>query len=103
MGAAPVFLSLGVKETDGAMANGGQMTTDNSAEILAPSGDVLVVPLSSEGGRDGARLVIDGVPYHFERVSREELLSRYQVDTDPDYDPEADADGFCYILAPYSA
>lgn len=80
-----------------------QVNPKSAAEIQTPSGDTLVVPLSPEGGRDGARLVIDGVPYHFERVRREELLSRYQVDDDPGYAPEADADGFCYILAPYSA
>ena len=77
----------------------------NTAEISTSSGDVLAVPLSSEGGggRDGARLVIDGVPYHFERVRRKEILSRYKVDDDPDYDPASDTDGFCYILAPYSS
>ncbi len=42
------------------------------AEIRTEAGDVLVVPLSSEDGRESARLVIDGVPYHFERVRREE-------------------------------
>lgn len=73
------------------------------AEIRTASGDVLAVPLSSEDGREVARLVIDGVPYHFERVRREEILRHYRVDDDPDYAPEADAEGFCCLLAPYSA
>lgn len=85
------------------ITNGDAVNPNSIAEIQTSSGDVLAVPLSSEGGRDGARLVIDGVPYHFERISREELLSRYKVDADPDYDPTSDAEGFCYILAPYSA
>ncbi len=79
------------------------MTPNNTAKIQTSSGDILIVPLSSEGGRDGCHLVIDGVPYHFDRVRREELLSHYKVDDDPDYTPKADADGFCYILAPYSS
>lgn len=74
-----------------------------TVKIQTPTGEVLVVPLSSEGGRDSSRLVVDGVPYHFERISRDELLSGYNVDDDPDYDPLSDKDGFCYILAPYSA
>ena len=48
-------------------------------------------------------LSLTALPYHFERISRKELLSRYKVDDDPDYAPKSDADGFCYILAPYSA
>ena len=85
------------------VTNGNEVNPNSTAEIQTSSGDVLAVPLSSEGGREGSRLVIDGVPYHFERVSRKELLSRYKVDDDPDYAPKSDADGFCYILAPYSA
>jgi len=75
---------------------------DRFAEIEAPSGDVLVVPLFSEDGCDSSCLIIDGLPYHLERISRDDLLSHYKVDDDPAYDPRSDVDGFCYILAPYS-
>ena len=73
-----------------------------AAEIQTPTGTVFAVPLSAEDGREVAQLVIDGVPYHFERLRREELLARYTVDDDPDYDPQTDAAGFCFTLAPYS-
>ncbi len=29
------------------------------------------------------------------------LLSEYKVDGDPDYQPQADAESYCYILAPF--
>lgn len=79
------------------------MNNKGTAEIKTSSGEVLRVPLSSDNKREQARLVIDGVPYHFERISRVELASDYKVDDDPDYDPKSDEEGYCYILAPYSA
>ena len=78
------------------------MNTPRTVEIQAPSGAVLTVSLSSEDGREAATLLIDGVPYHWERLRREELLADYAVDGDPDYAPQSDSDGFCYLLAPYS-
>ena len=79
------------------------MNNKGIAEIRTSSGEVILVPLSAENEREQARLVIDGVPYHFERISRNDLFSHYIVDDDPDYDPKSDEDGCCYVLAPYSA
>ncbi len=79
------------------------MNNKGTAEIRTSSGEVIRVPMASEDEREQARLVIDGVPYHFERISRSDLLSNYKVDTDPDYEPKSDAEGYCYVLAPYSA
>lgn len=73
------------------------------AEIRTSLGEVIQVPLLEDNEREQACLVIDGVPYHFERISRSELVGDYKVDADPDYNPKSDSDGFCYILAPYSA
>lgn len=78
------------------------MNNKGSVEIQTSSGEVFTLSLFSEDGREQSRLVIDGIPYHFERIYRAELVSHYKVDDDPDYDPKSDKDGFCYILAPYS-
>lgn len=66
-----------------------------------PDGDV-TVSLSREGDRLGTWLYIDGVPYHLERITCEQLQSEYVVDGDPDYAPRSDSDGYCMILAPFS-
>jgi len=73
------------------------------ASIQNSFGENLRVPLSFDGSRAVARLEIDGVAYHLERVRKSDLLSHYKVDDDPDYDPQADDAGYCYLLAPYSA
>lgn len=75
----------------------------NSATLQIASGERLTVPLSFDGDREVARLEIDGINYHLERVRKSDLLAHYKVDDDPDYDPQADDTGFCYLLAPYSA
>lgn len=62
----------------------------------------MVVPFFVEGGRQSTVLMIDGVSYHLERIPRGQLASEYLVDLDPDYQPQADAEGYCYILAPFS-
>ncbi len=74
-----------------------------AAKIQTASGESLVVPLSSDGNREVARLEIDGINYHLERIRKSDLLAHYKVDDNPDYDPQADDAGFCYLLAPYSA
>ena len=79
------------------------MQTKLSAALQIASGETLTVPLVFDGDRSTACLEIDGVRYHLERVPKDELVSHYKVDDDPDYDPQADAAGFCYLLAPYSA
>jgi hypothetical protein len=79
------------------------MAPERTAEVRTVLGETFFVPLISEGGREAACLVIGGVCYHLERIAKAELTANYRIDTDPDYIPQADAEGFCYILAPYSA
>lgn len=71
--------------------------------IRIRSGEALAVPLLLDGDREAACLEIDGVFYHLERVRKSDLVTHYKVDGDPDYEPQTDAAGFCYLLAPYSA
>jgi hypothetical protein len=78
------------------------MLPDHTAVIETPSGETIEIPLYREGLRDGAGLRIDGVWHHFERISVEDLMETYVVDTDPDYSPKSDPEGFCYLLVPFS-
>ncbi len=71
------------------------------AHIVARDGSSLEVPLEPSEP-PGCTLIIDGVKYHLERVSRNALTEDYRVDTDLDYSPQADPSGHCYLLAPYS-
>ena len=75
---------------------------ENTVEISTALGDTLKISLTQEEDRAHSCLMINGVRYHFERVTKSELLTEYKVDDDPDYLPQTDADGFCYVLAPYS-
>jgi hypothetical protein len=61
----------------------------------------LEIPLISDGDREVATILLDGVFYHFERIKKETLLSQYVIDRDTDYQPQTDTDGYCYILAPF--
>jgi len=79
------------------------MQNKDAVMLQTSSGEKLLVPLSFDGDREVARLEIDGINYHLERVRKSDLLAHYKVDDDPDYDPQADDAGFCYLLAPYSA
>ena len=74
-----------------------------AVQIETSSNQFLNVPLSQGDGREYAVLLINGVRYHLERVSAQELNTVYKVDLDPDYKPQADPGGYCYILAPYSS
>lgn len=74
----------------------------STIEISTTLGDTLKVSLTQEDDRVHSCLMINGVRYHFERVTKSELLTEYKVDGDPDYLPQTDVDGHCYILAPYS-
>ena len=71
-------------------------------EIRTAAGDTLELSLTQEDDRAHSCLTINGVRYHFERVTKRDLLTQYKVDSDPDYLPQADDSGHCYILAPYS-
>lgn len=59
------------------------------------------IPLILDGDREVATILIDGIFHHLERIKKETLLSKYFVDRDPDYEPQADTDGYCYILSPF--
>lgn len=63
--------------------------------------DSIEIPLVVEDDREVGTVLIDGVFCHFERIKKETLLSEYRVDNDPDYEPQTDAEGYCYILAPF--
>lgn len=63
--------------------------------------DFIEIPLEVDDNREVAMLQIDGVSYHFERIRKEVLPGEYKVDGDPDYEPQTDAEGYCYILAPF--
>lgn len=78
------------------------MEEKRTIAIKNEMGDQLIVNLVSDGYREGTSLSIDGKFYHFERISRIELMTDYRVDTDPDFCPQADASGYCYILAPFA-
>ena len=78
------------------------MRIKNNIKIVNESGESINIPMSIEGEREAAMLQINGVRYHFERVTKERLTSEYRVDDDPDYQPQTDAEGYCYILAPFS-
>ncbi len=60
------------------------------------------IPLILDGDREVATILIDGIFHHLERIKKETLLSQYFVDRDPDYEPQTDTDGYCYILSPFS-
>jgi len=65
-------------------------------------GDGVSIPMESEGGRQVATILIDGVWYHIERMRAAEFCAKYTVDTDPDYEPQTDQNGDCVIVAPFS-
>lgn len=77
------------------------MKEKRSVQLGNGLNDFIEIPLVAEDGREVGTVLIDGVFYHFERLKRETLLSEYRVDADPDYDPQTDTDGYCYILAPF--
>ena len=70
--------------------------------IQNEDGQEVHVPLSPEADRDVGKLLIDGVPYHVERVNASTLQRLYRVDVDKDYAPQHDRSGKCVIIAPYS-
>lgn len=78
------------------------MDEGETVEVSTITGEGIKVLLTQTEGRAHTCLLIDGVRYHFERVTKQDLLSKYRVDADPDYTPQTDGAGHCYILAPYS-
>lgn len=78
------------------------MKPQKTVEIASAAGDLITIPLTLEDDREVAILMIDDVQYHFERITKDRLISEYRVDDDPHYQPQTDAEGYCYILAPFS-
>ncbi len=78
------------------------MNKGDTVEIATITGEIIEVLLTPDEGQAHTCLLIDGVRYHFERVTKQDLLSKYRVDSDPDYAPQTVTAGQCYILAPYS-
>lgn len=78
------------------------MKTERIVEITNEIGNAIRIPLSFDDEREASVLRIDGVFYHFERISNEQLVAEYKVDSAPDYQPKSDSAGYCYILAPFS-
>jgi hypothetical protein len=70
--------------------------------LFSCNGKSIEVPLSFDGERESTSVEIDGVSYHFERIHCSLLSSEYRIDNDPDYQPQTDKDGFCYMIAPFS-
>jgi len=64
-------------------------------------GESLTVDLSPECDREVGKLMIDGIPYHVERIKEALLKSDYRVDRDVGYNPQHDKNGLCIIIAPY--
>ena len=85
-----------------AEARQSELETPRSTRVVVPGGEDITIPLEWEDDRAFAVVVIDGVRYHLERVLKEELTTNYKVDLDPDYQPQADTTGHCYMLAPFS-
>ena len=83
-------------ELPGCMAHG-----STQEQALANTKDAIQLWIDTARETGGREAAIDGVFYHFERIKKEVLQTEYRVDNDPDYEPQSDPDGYCYILAPY--
>jgi len=75
---------------------------DNLRRVEISNGlESLRFSLEFDGERESTQLLINGVSYHFERISKEQLMREYKVDNDPDYYPQSDELGYCYMIAPF--
>ena len=77
------------------------MKEERTVQLGNGLNDFIEIPLVVEDDREVGTVLIEGVFYHFERIKKKTVLSKYRVDADPDYQPQTDADGCCYILAPF--
>lgn len=77
------------------------MKATNSLRLRTQDGSTLQVRLENWDDREAATIFIDDVPYHLERVSKELLCKEYKVDREPDYDPQADRESRCVMVAPF--
>lgn len=78
------------------------MNNIETVQVMNEQGDILNISLEFDGEREAATLIIEGVKYHFERIGQNKLVTEYKVDLDPDYKPQSNVEGHCYILAPFS-
>jgi hypothetical protein len=72
------------------------------AVIENEAGEKLNVYMWREGGTVGASLRINGTLHHIEWLPASEIVTNYVVDTDPDYSPETDELGYCFLVVPFS-
>ena len=73
-----------------------------TVRIMNEVGESLTLALLVDNDREVGKLIIDGVPYHMERMKAAALKRNYRVDRDTGYTPQHDKNGFCIIIAPYS-
>ena len=78
------------------------MITEKTVTIETETGEKLDVTLYLEGERLGTCLRVNGLPHHFERMQIDDAAENYKLDTDPDYFPCSDHEGFCYVMVPFS-
>ncbi len=70
--------------------------------VANADGQQIEIALTREGTREVGTLLIDGVPYHVERIKAITLQRQYLVDADKGYIPQRDQSGRCVIVAPFS-
>ncbi len=75
---------------------------NKSVKLTLSSGASVEIPLTTDGNREVARVLIDNVPYHFERLKKADMVRKYRVDDDPSYKPLSDSYSYCCTLSPYS-
>lgn len=66
------------------------------------AGEQMNIPLSRDGRREVGTLLIDGIPYHVERLKVTTMMRVYRIDTDKNYTPQRDRHGMCVVVAPFS-
>jgi len=71
-------------------------------DLMPMGGSPIAVDLDTDCPRPSATIFVAGVPHHLERIHRDDLLRSYRLDDDPDYVPATGADGYCFILTPFS-
>jgi hypothetical protein len=76
---------------------------DEKTVLVRQGCSAMEVNLAAEDGiKLAAEISINGVWHHFERIKKETLVKDYTLDSDPNYDPQCDDEGYCYIMVPFS-
>jgi len=66
------------------------------------AGEKMDIPLMRDGRREVGTLIIDGIPYHVERLKVASMMRWYRVDKDKNYTPKQDRRGMCFVVVPFS-